>query len=88
MDLHRGKHSIKDWCKSLKNQVTRAIKYKQKDMEPLTSEERKTHRVAKKCHICIKMFKKEDAGDSFGHRFKTIYRKYRRSPAGIFQKSF
>ena len=59
MDLHRGKHSIKDWCKSLKNQVTRAIK----DMEPLTSEERKSHRVAKKCHICIKMFKKEDAGD-------------------------
>ena len=63
MDLHRGKHSIKDWCKSLKNQVTRAIKYKQKDMKPLTSEERKSHRVAKKCHICIKMFKKEDSGD-------------------------
>ena len=27
-DLHRGKDSIKDWCKSLKNQVEKAIKYK------------------------------------------------------------
>ena len=42
-DLHRGKDAIKDWCKSLKNQVEKAIKYKQKDMEPLTS-----HKEAKK----------------------------------------
>ena len=30
----------------------------------------------------------ERAHRAFGHRFKTISRKYRRSPAGIFQKSF
>ena len=62
-DLHRGKDSIKDWCKSLKNQVTRAIKYKQKDMDPLTAEQRKSHKEAKKCFICQKCFKKEDKED-------------------------
>ena len=62
-DLHRGKDAIKDWCKSLKNQVEKAIKYKQKDMEPLTSEQRKSHKAAKKCFICQKCFKKEDKED-------------------------
>ena len=60
MDLHCGKTSIKDWCKSLKNQVIRAIKTKPKAMELLTPEQRKLHKEAGKCFIFNKLFKKEE----------------------------
>ena len=43
----RGEDAIKVFCKTLKSEVERAIRYKKKEMNPLTQEEWRKHREAK-----------------------------------------
>ena len=61
----RGEDAIKVFCKTLKSEVERAIRYEKKEMNPLTQEEWRKHHEAKKCHLCNKIFKKkpETVGD-------------------------
>ena len=59
-----GENSIRAFCKTLKVEVERAIRYKKKGMYPLTDDEKRDHRKAKECHLCSGAFvKSELVGD-------------------------
>jgi len=60
----RGEDAISTFCKTLKRQVERAIRYKKREMNSLTPEEKQQYRETKKCHLCRKGFKvSESVGD-------------------------
>ena len=40
------------FCKDLRYQVMKIIKYEKKEMIPLTNDENESHEKQKKCHIC------------------------------------
>ena len=52
----RGEDSIKVFVKTLKFEALRAIRYRKKEMDPLTDEEIVDYKEAKKCHLCGKPF--------------------------------
>ena len=56
----RGDDSIKVFCKTLRSEVHRAIRYKKSAMEPLTSVEIKKYREANECYWCRKPFVRHD----------------------------
>ena len=60
---------MKNFCLDIKEHATNIISYKEKEMIPLTREEKKMHRVQKKCYICKKRFNTDDD--------KKIYHKVR-----------
>ncbi len=60
----RGEDAISTFCKTLKRQVERAVRYKKREMNPLTPEEKQQYREAGKCHLCRKSFQvSESVGD-------------------------
>ena len=56
----RGENSIREFCKTLKVEVERAIRYKKKDMYPLTDDENKDYKKANECHLCSFAFVKSE----------------------------
>ena len=59
LDFYRGKDCMETFCKDLKEPATKIINYekkkrkeKEKEMIPLTSEERKLYTKQKICYIC------------------------------------
>ena len=60
----RGEDAITTFCKTLKRQVERVLRYKQRKMEPLTDEEKEQYREARLCHLCRKGFQvSQNIGD-------------------------
>ena len=60
----RGEDAITKFCKTLKVEVERAIRYRKKAMYPLTDDEKRNHRKARECHLCKGVFvKSELVGD-------------------------
>ena len=47
---------MKNFCKDLKEQATKIISFKEKDMIPLTDEEIQFYEEQEVCHICKKEF--------------------------------
>ena len=56
LDYYTGKNCMKNFCLDLREQATEIINYEKKEMIPLTKEEKKMHRIQKKCYICKKRF--------------------------------
>ena len=54
----RGENSIEEFCKTLKSEVNRAMQYKKKVMNELTSKEKSDYKSAIKCYLCNKFFSK------------------------------
>ena len=53
---YRGEDCMKMFCKDLKDQALKIIKYEKKEMIPLTDEEKETHENQKICYICEQEF--------------------------------
>ena len=54
--FYRGKDCIKKFCSELKELGTKIINYEQKEMTPLTDDEKKYYEEQKECYICQKEF--------------------------------
>ena len=51
-DCYRGKNCMKNFCLDLREHATKILSYEKKEMIPLTKEEKKAHRISRKCYIC------------------------------------
>ena len=51
---------MKKLCKKVKEHSMKIIKYKEKEMIPLTDEENKSYEEQKACHICEEFCTNED----------------------------
>jgi len=49
--------SITVFCKTLKQEVERVVRYKKREMEPLTNEEKEQYREARECYLVERPFK-------------------------------
>ena len=86
LDCYRYRDCRKKFCKDLKEHVTKIINYETKKIIPLTSEGRKAHRWAKKCHISKGEFSADD-GDKKYHKVRDhchYTEKYRGAAHNIF----
>ena len=53
LDYYRGKNCMKNFCLDLKEHA-KIVNYEKKEMIPLTKEEKRAHRISKRCYICKK----------------------------------
>ena len=60
LSYYRDKDCMKVFYKILKEQVERNLLEKKKEMMPLTDEENRSHENQKLCHVCRKLFTKDD----------------------------
>ena len=58
--IHRGDDAIEVFCRTLISEVERAIRYRKKEMIPLTDEQKATFRTATECYLCNKRFSSSD----------------------------
>ena len=56
LNYYRGKDCIEKLCKKLKEYAMKIINYEEKEMIPLTKEEKKSDKNQEKCHICEEKF--------------------------------
>ena len=54
--LYRGKDCIEKLCKKLKECAMKIINYEEKEMIPLTKEEKKFYKKQEACYICEETF--------------------------------
>ena len=59
MKYYRGEDCVQEFCKTLKEQVHRIVRYKKQAMISLTAEEKEEYEDAFLCHICTKPFTRE-----------------------------
>ena len=59
-DYYRGKDCMKVFCNVLKKHIKRITHWKKKEMIPLTDEENRSYENQKHCHVCGKLFTKDD----------------------------
>ena len=52
LNYYRGKDCIEKLCKKLKERAMKIIDYEEKEMIPLSKEEKKSYKEEKACHIC------------------------------------
>ena len=45
---------MKNFCLDLREHATKIIKYEKKEMISLTKEEKRAHRIQRRCYICKK----------------------------------
>ena len=51
LNYYRGKDCIEKLCKKLKERAMKIINYEEKEMIPLTKEEKKSYKKQEECHI-------------------------------------
>ena len=56
LNYYRGKDCIEKLCKKLKERAMKIINYEEKEMIPLTKEEKKSYQNQEACHICKEKF--------------------------------
>ena len=56
LNFYRGKDCIEKLCKKLKECAMKIINYEEKEMIPLTKEEKKFYKKQEACHICEEKF--------------------------------
>ena len=54
LDYYKGKNCMKNFCLNLREHATKTINYEKKEMIPLTKEEKRAHRIRRRCYICKK----------------------------------
>ena len=60
LDYFGGKHCMKNFFLDLREHATKIINYEKKEMIPLTKEEKRSHRIQRRCYIWKKMFSTDD----------------------------
>ena len=55
-DVYRGKDCMKNFCKSLRENAMKIVKFKKKKMKSLTKEQQEPYENAIICHICEEKF--------------------------------
>ena len=60
LDHYRGKDCMNVLCKILKEHAERIMHWKKKEMIPLIDEEKRSYENQKRCHVCKKLFTKDD----------------------------
>ena len=53
---YRGRYCMRRFCDDLKEQAIKIMNYEQKEMMPLTDEEKESQKSQTICHICEKEF--------------------------------
>ena len=53
---YRGKNRMKNFCLDLREHATKIINYEKKEVIPLTKEEKRSHRIQRRCYIGKKHF--------------------------------
>ena len=56
LNYYRGKDCIEKLCKKLKESAMEIIDCKEKEMIPLTKEDKKSHKIYEKCHVWKEKF--------------------------------
>ena len=51
---------MKNFCLDLTEHAVKIINYEKKEMIPLTKQEKRAHRIQRRCYICKKMFSTDD----------------------------
>ena len=74
LDYYRSKDCVKVFCKILKEHVKRIMYGKKKEMIPLTDKENRSYENPKHCHVCRKLFKKDDKKVRDHYHFTGKYR--------------
>ena len=63
LGCYRGKDCMKRFCKNLKEDTTKVIKFEKKEVIPLTDEENKSYEKQNVCYICKKEYNTDDDGN-------------------------
>ena len=69
---YRGKDSVEKLCKKLKERGMKIINYEEKEMIPLTHEEKKSYEEQEACHICEGNFCTNEDDENYKNRKKVI----------------
>ena len=67
---YRGKHCIEKLCKKLKERTMKIINYEEKEMIPLTKEEKKSCKKQEECHIWKEKFCIDKDDENYTNRKK------------------
>ena len=67
---YRGKDCIEKLCKIFKECAVKIIDYQEKEMIPLTKEEKKSYKKQGKCHICEEKFCVDKDDENYTNRKK------------------
>ena len=70
LNFYRGKDCIEKLCKKLKECAMKIINYEEKEMIPLTKEEKKFYKKQEACHICEEKFCVDKDDESYINRKK------------------
>ena len=70
LNYYRGKDCIETLCEKLKEQALKIINYEEKEMIPLTKEEKKSYKNQEKCHICEEKFSMDKDDKDYINRKK------------------
>ena len=73
LDYYRGKNCMKNFCLDLRKHATKIIYYEKKEMIPLTKEEKRAHRIQRRCYIYRKKFSTDDNNKKY-HKVTGKYR--------------
>ena len=71
---YRGKNGMKNFCLDLREHATKIIKYKKKEMIPLTKKEEKKHNKQEVYYICKKGFSTDDNNKKYKFRDHCHYK--------------
>ena len=70
LNYYRGKHSIQKLCKKLKERSVKIIYYEEKEIRPLTKEEKKSYKKQEVCHICKEKFCMDKDDENYQNKRK------------------
>ena len=73
LNYYRGKDCLEKLCKKLKECAMKIINYEEKEMIPLTKEEKKFYKKQEACHICEENFCVDKEDESCINRKKVKY---------------
>ena len=70
LSYYRGKDCIEKLCKKSKECAIKIIDYEEKEMIPLTKEEKKSYKKQEACHICEENFCVDKDDENYKNRKK------------------
>ena len=70
LNYYRGKDCIEKLCKKLKERAMKIINYEEKEMIPLTKEEKKSYKKQEACHICEEKFCMDKDDENYKNKRK------------------
>ena len=70
LNYYRGKDCINKLCKKSKEYLMKIINYEEKEMIPLTKEEKKSYKKQEACHICKEKFCMDKDDENYKNKRK------------------